>query len=1000
MESINENVMNRISEANIGVQEYIFNYLETKYSQKAKERTQLATAKEHEKFDKYNSRSDFNEALLKKMQSLVPPTRSSLLSQDDKFFASYSAVDLDKEPINNLEIFKTRLAREWKLKEDVLNAKIKKLEEMLNGTLSGDALANAAKNEYKNSLDELIKGYSKTILDLKTQNAKYSEDNNKNAQTIEMLNKQIKNLDERIDVLIGEHANLKTNNLQKDELIKQNNIKIEKLQTIIKNEMQEKYDLQKANADLQTENIKNTFAKKVFDNLNMTIETQNRHINNNNNTITRLKAEYATLKNEFDKNKDELKNLTDGLAASTKELSERPDSSDAIKELEGQIRDLQSQISDAKRSSSELQDQLKSEIIISVGLNDTLEQTYKKATTEIQQAKQDNADLQKYIQTQAKTIEKATEKEKKINEIFENNKCYIDNSFKYLEWKNWNDVKIALQIKSNKLRKKLEIDDVDSLEDLVKNLKGIDRNSNETETGCLEHLIQISLKFLESQQKVQYTGDLEEYANVLKTEIEELKEEIKILTGDSSYEIEDLNKKILNLQTKYNIILNENQKNVLEVEKLETLNKSIKDALDNLKLKNAELEENHKNEIEQARIEYELALTKAVQNKENYMNELTQQNVELSKQLATLNSDLTIKNGSIAKLEGDIQNINLQNEIANKANLEIIKTLRENLQTLQQQLEQCKTDLEKYKSQKPIVAPQLNTIDRTNFDIRSHIKLNLSGGAPIPLHMKGGERTKQLISFDMNEEILVIFNKPGKQLLFQYPTPNNTNDDYVTYCTEGDVNKYNAKLAELKQEIERLNQAQPPSTQPPSLPNPPTGVVTQQIKDLKTQLQKLTYKIILSMTASAKLNKDHLSEKIANMANQSIVSLFKQANDDLKNVNESLKNEKDDLEKKNTALTADKATLEGENTKLEGEKTALKTENATLTKTNSDLTKTNSDLTKEKTDLTKENENLTNKANASTIVTGTSAVLANAKASLQKFMSKDNRVMFEETKSA
>ncbi len=990
MEIINEKVMNRISEANIGVQNYICDYLSKKYSQKARERTQLANAKEQEKFDKYNSRSDFNEALLKKMQSLVPPTRSSLLSQDDKFFASYSAVELGKEPINNLEIFKTRLAREWKLKEDVLNATIKKLEETLNGTLSGDALANAAKNEYKNSLDELIKGYKRTITDLQTQNAKYSEDNEKNAETIIMLNEQIKNLDERIDVLINQHDKLKTNNSQKDKLIKQNQIEMQELKTMINNEMQKNYNLQEANAILQTANIKNASAKQEFDNLKSTIETQQRHIKENDSIIARLKAEHDTLKIEFAKNEDELKILTDSLAASTKELSERPDSSDAMQELEKQIIDLQRQISNANRSSSELQNKLDSEIIISVGLSNRLKETYEQATNKILQAKQDNKDLQTHIQTQAKTIEEAKKKEKEINKMFENNKCYIDNSIMYLDWKDWNDVKKCLEQKSIDLKQPIDMENVNNLETLINNL--------EKKTGianvCLIHLISISLKFLKSQEKIQYTGDLEEQVEELQKEIKTLNEEIEALK--SGREIFMLTNKLSTLKEKHEKILRANQEKVLkENEKLEqsneleTLNKSITDALDNLKLKNEELEKKHQTEIEQARIKYELALTKAElaasQDKENFMNKLTDQNVELSKQLTTLKSELTIKDGYIAKLEGDIENINLKNKIANEANLEIIKTLRENLQTLRDKLkacnnevDTCKKEIDKYKSQKPIVAPQPDIIDRNNFDLRNRIDLNLSGGAPGKLDMKGGVRTPQIISFDKNEEILVIFNNTGKHLFFQYPQPNN-DDDYVTYCTEGDVKAYNAKLLELNKKLTELQSK-------------------SQLKAdyskifINAQLRDLTRTLILSMTASAKLNKDHLSEKIANMANQSIVSLFKNANDDLKNANESLKQEKDDLANEkdvlaqaNTALTADKAALEGEKKNLEGEKTKLEDENKKIT-------------TQIK-DLTKENETLKATSNKSKIATGATTALANAKASLQKFMSKDNRVMFEETKS-
>jgi len=234
----------------------------------------------------------------------------------------------------------------------------------------------------------------------------------------------------------------------------------------------------------------------------------------------------------------------------------------------------------------------------------------------------------------------------------------------------------------------------------------------------------------------------------------------------------------------------------------------------------------------------------------------------------------------------------------------------------------------------------------------------------------------------------------------QYPRPDNTNndDDYVTYCTESDVNKYNAKLASLKKEIERLQLVKSTPTLPPPPPSTKPDIITE-IENLKTQLQKLTYKIILSMTASAKLNKDHLSEKIANMANQSIVSLFKQANDDLAKANTKLEGDKATLTGDKATLTADKATLTADKATLTAEKIALTKEKTALTAENATLKTANDSLTKEKADLTTQIKDLKTTANAFTIGTGATTALANAKASLQKFMSKDNRVMFEETKS-
>ena len=306
----------------------------------------------------------------------------------------------------------------------------------------------------------------------------------------------------------------------------------------------------------------------------------------------------------------------------------------------------------------------------------------------------------------------------------------------------------------------------------------------------------------------------------------------------------------------------------------------------------------------------------------------------------------------------------------------------------------------KYANYKPTAAPPLPEIDRTKFSKRDSKQLNINVGAfKKQLFMKGGAAKKSVIQFDEDKEILVIFDKTDRSLVFQIPTLGNDEENCV-YLTEKDIDEYNKKLKELKDEIDALKKLLP--TPPVATPNSDT-------------INKLTLKLALLKTLYANQHKEIISAQIANASNLRIQSKLtssltnanaitdltkekddlkaenavlttennnlKTENNNLKTENNNLKTNKTQLEANKTQLEADKTTLESAKTTLESAKTQLETENAGLKTTNSDLT---------------------NQLNTTTTSSGMSTAISNANATLRRipkgFISDNGRVMFSEHK--
>ena len=320
---------------------------------------------------------------------------------------------------------------------------------------------------------------------------------------------------------------------------------------------------------------------------------------------------------------------------------------------------------------------------------------------------------------------------------------------------------------------------------------------------------------------------------------------------------------------------------------------------------------------------------------------------------------------------------------------------------------------QKYANFKLTAAPALPEIDRTKFSKRDSKQLNINGGAfKKQLFMKGGAAKKSVIVFDEDKEILVIFDKTDRSLVFQNPYPAKDEDSCV-YLTEKDIDEYNKKLKELKDEIDALKMT---STPPVATPDSDT-------------MNKLTAKLIALQTLYKDSQNNLRSEQIKNALNSSIQSTL---NSSLTNSNviTDLTKENNNLITENNNLKAEKTLLETNKTQLEGENNTFKTENnnlkieiADLTSAKTTLENSNKTLETEKTGLTSanqtlkaektalesektalkaENANLTTRLNTTSTSSGMSTAISNANATLRRipkgFISDNGRVMFSEHK--
>ncbi len=319
--------MDRISKANVGVLTYLYDNLDEKFANSNDKRNVAQRSKEQANAKQQEDRSKSNERLATLITRIVPPTRSSLLSQSNEFFAKNSAVDSDNTLINNLEIFKQRLARELELKEKEHALEIQKLKEALNEKLSGDALVAAVKQSFENNNNKELTDCKKQILDLQSENKKLAVEN---ARTLELLKNPSNEIDKlklRLTELINETKTLRTTistqkekiaTIQEDNAVKTSTINSFKSHISV---------LKSENSNLRQEIIKITPDKFAMDNLNKTIKMHETTIANKQSENDSLETEIARLKADIEKN--------------TKDLSEtNSDTDDAISDLRTQIKDM------------------------------------------------------------------------------------------------------------------------------------------------------------------------------------------------------------------------------------------------------------------------------------------------------------------------------------------------------------------------------------------------------------------------------------------------------------------------------------------------------------------------------------------------------------------------------------------------------------------------------------------------------------------------------------
>jgi chromosome segregation ATPase len=510
-----------------------------------------------------------------------------------------------------------------------------------------------------------------------------------------------------------------------------------------------------------------------------------------------------------------------------------------------------------------------------------------------------------------------------------------------------------------------------------------------------------------------------------------------------------------NLITDANANANTNQQSIQQMVQVNNLQTQIDNMKNHFKLEKAQMEIMFGMKMDLIKKQHEHHIQDTIANGNSSNGDLVEQINNLKEQISNLEEEVV----------NNVNNVNNVKDENTRLKDENIKLKDENTKLLQSnnKTDQTKTDTtgttgdnekiaqlqtrvmkltqelliikmnenlqkQKYANVKPTAAPPLPEIDRTKFSKRDSKQLNINGGAfKKQLFMKGGAPTKSVIQFDEDKEILVIFDKTDRSLVFQIPTLGN-NEENCVYLTEKDIDEYNKKLKELKDEIDALKKLLP--TPPVATPNSDT-------------INKLTLKLALLKTLYANQHKEIISAQIANASNLRIQSKLtssltnanaitdltkekddlkaenavlttennnlktennnlKTENNNLKTENNNLKTNKTQLEANKTQLEADKTTLESAKTTLESAKTQLETENAGLKAEKTVLESEKTALESEKTALKAENANLTTRLNTTTTSSGMSTAISNANATLRRnpkgFISDNGRVMFSEHK--
>ena len=467
-------------------------------------------------------------------------------------------------------------------------------------------------------------------------------------------------------------------------------------------------------------------------------------------------------------------------------------------------------------------------------------------------------------------------------------------------------------------------------------------------------------------------------------------------------------KKELNkLQNDFDELAETSSKMELRLVEQSKLFNGIKETNENSKLKYAEelttletenlqLKQNaEKNAVQIAANQQEIdRLTTKIDRLTTENNEFTTEIEGLNHYLTSINKQIEQKNTEISKKQNEIDE---QTQKLNEIGTELNKIIDENITTFElkesgylkqienankacdDKIEECKEGNNKMREaeikiefmkeqmlnlQKQIVVLIANarlsqqrvfpaqpsitapTLNRTGFGSRkSRIdELDLKGGAPKKLFIKGGAQTNRILpDFNEDAEIVVIFNKTDKSVIYQYPDCYDLNvrnaNPCITYFTDDLMEKYIQKIKDLKKEIAKLNAIIPapiiPAPTNPANPAQPTiaPIAPQPVSALcsfvqqatnkdsalcafvknsanpvqvpsMVRLQELVRELILTKTMNQQIVKNLLIESIANKTNQQIVTMFDNKTQKLETEKQILAAEKTQLETDKNSLTS------------------------------------------------------------------------------------------------
>lgn len=321
---------------------------------------------------------------------------------------------------------------------------------------------------------------------------------------------------------------------------------------------------------------------------------------------------------------------------------------------------------------------------------DNLQKTYESATTELEMAKASNADIESLVEIQKKQIAVSAEKEKQVEKQFMIDKCFIDNSMESLNWQRWEDARNFFMDKYGETGKKYvtEVDinairDADTLEYCLQNfrlLNGVlltklqETDNLSVEPACMQNLVSIIIKYLESQKQIEEFGEkmsglssMETNYATLKKEIEELKLEKQATAGENiknKEEIEKFNAELAILQENLDTFNNEKEKvHFAQQNTIDSLNQqlvSMKTDLANARTKfdgeiSALQKDIYKQIVKNKKIiEINQQLSQTNQYLTKYKNTVYAENIELARQIVDATESLNTLNNKIELVQNQM----------------------------------------------------------------------------------------------------------------------------------------------------------------------------------------------------------------------------------------------------------------------------------------------------------------------------------------------------------